>query len=164
MYCDNGLQQSSLWVANTCIPPFLNTYPILLHTSKPFLVSFPLSGCPSPLHHLANSFNIHDKCQLHYEPFPSLTPTSHSKQSAAPRSAPLTLAQTSSSRCMGIVTSTTKWELRDVFSLQLYHPPLAHGKCSTNSWRKNEEGREGEKKEGKSRASLPSFSFQRFPR
>lgn len=90
MYCDNGLQQSSLWAANTCIPPFLNTYPILLHTSKPFPVSFPLSGCPSPLHHLANSFNIHDKRQLHYEPFPSLAPTSHRKQSGAPHSAPLT--------------------------------------------------------------------------
>lgn len=74
---------------NTAYPLFLEAYSILLHTSKLF-VSFLLSGCPSPLHHLANPPNIHVKCQLRYEPFPSLTLASHSKKSAAPCSAPLT--------------------------------------------------------------------------
>lgn len=85
------------------IPHFLNTYPILYYNSKPFFVLFPLSVCPSPIYHLANSSGAHLQCQLNYEPCPdppcifsSLATTSHSKHSVAPSSAPL-------APCIGLI-------------------------------------------------------------
>lgn len=140
------------------LPHFLNSYPTLFHSSNTFLVLFPLSGCPSPLHHLVNSSHVHLKCHLHYEPFPdppcilsSLAPTSHSKQSVAPSSAPLApyldLIITLCCNCW--FPPLLNGKLFGVFSPFIYHSTLAHNRCSKIL---KEKGREGGK--GNNRTSL----------
>lgn len=136
------------------LPHFLNSYPVLFHSSNTFLVSFPLSGCPSPLHHLVNSSHVHLKGHLHYEPFPdppcilsSLAPTSHSKQSVSPSSAPLApyLDFIITLCCNCWFPPLLNGKLFGVFSPLVYYSTLAHNRCSKNSQRRRKGGREGEK-------------------
>lgn len=136
------------------LPHFLNSYPVLFHSSNTFLVSFPLSGCPSPLHHLVNSSHVHLKGHLHYEPFPdppctlsSLAPTSHSKQSVSASSAPLApyLDFIITLCCHCWFPPLLNGKLFGVFSPLVYYSTLAHNRCSKNSQRRRNRGREGKK-------------------
>lgn len=113
------------------IPIFVNTYLIFFSASKPFLALFPLSGGPSPLHHLADSSSVHLKCYLPYEPLQgpqwilsTLSPTSHSKQLVAPSSAHLApctdLIITPCCNCW--LSPPLNREHLGVFSPQVYQP------------------------------------------
>lgn len=74
----------------------------------------------------------------------SLVPTSHYKQSVVPSSAPLApcIDLIITLQCNCWLLPLQNGEDLGVFSPQVYHPTLAHSKCSINFSRKRESGRE----------------------